>query len=246
MNYLENAVTVISGAASGIGAASSRRLASTGALLVLGDVDEEGLRKVVSDIEAAGGKAVYRVTDVTRPEEFEALVAFAESTYGPVDILINNAGLMLFSYWRERAIVDWNRMIDVNLRGYLHGVAAVLPTMLGRKVGRILNIDSVAGHRAGEAGGVYASTKFFIQGMTESLRKELGGEGIQVGMVSPGVIDTGWPDKLRNGQAKDVATDLSKQAIKPEAVAEAVAFALNQPPGVAINEVIIAPVSQAW
>ncbi len=247
MNYLENAVTVISGAASGIGAASSRRLAGAGARMVLGDVDEGGLKKVVADIESAGGKAVYKVTDVTRVEHFEALVALAKSTYGPVEILVNNAGLMLFSYWKERAITDWDKMIDVNLRGYLHGIAAVLPTMLERKAGRILNIDSVAGHRAGEAGGVYAATKFFIQGMTESLRKEVGvSHGIQVGMVSPGVVGTGWPYKLRDGEAKNVAIDLSKQAIKPEAVAEAVAFALNQPPGVAINEVIVAPVDQAW
>ncbi|MEY9463960.1 SDR family oxidoreductase [Bradyrhizobium ottawaense] len=247
MKYLENAVTVISGAASGIGAASSRRLAGAGARVVLGDVDEGGLKKLVADIESTGGKAVYKETDVTRVEDYEALVALAESTYGPVDILVNNAGLMLFSYWKERAIADWDKMIDVNLRGYLHGIAAVLPTMLERKAGRILNIDSVAGHRAGEAGGVYAATKFFIQGMTESLRKEVGvSHGIQVGMVSPGVIDTDWSDKLRDGAAKDVAIDLSKQAIKPEAVAEAVAFALNQPPSVAINEVIVTPVDQAW
>lgn len=247
MNYLENAVTVISGAASGIGAASSQRLAKAGARVVLGDIDEDGLKKVAADIEAAGGKAVYKVTDVTHFKDFEALVALAESTYGAVDILVNNAGLILFSYWKERAVAEWEKMIDVNLRGYLHGIAAVLPTMLERKAGRILNIDSVAGHRAGEAGGVYAATKFFIRGMTESLRKELGAShGIQVGMVSPGVIDTGWPYKLREGAAKNVAIDLAKQAIKPEAVAETVAFALNQPPGVAINEVIVAPVDQAW
>ena len=246
-NHLQNAVTVITGAASGIGAASARRLAASGAKLVLGDLDEDGLKKVVSDIKDAGGTASYKLTDVASYEAFEALVAFAEETYGPVDILVNNAGLMLFSYWEERAIADWDKMIDVNLRGYLHGIAAVLPTMTKRKAGRIINMDSVAGHRAGEAGGVYAATKFFIQGMTESLRKEVGvSSGIQVGMVSPGVIDTGWPHKLRDGKAKDVAVDLSKGSIKPEAVAEAVAFALNQPKGVAINEIIVAPVDQAW
>ncbi|SDD78313.1 short chain dehydrogenase [Bradyrhizobium brasilense] len=135
MKYLENAVTVISGAASGIGAASSRRLAGAGARMVLGDIDEGGLKKLVADIDSAGGKAVYKVTDVTHVEDFESLVALAESTYGPVDILVNNAGLMLFSYWEERAIADWDKMIDVNLRGYLHGIAAVLPSMLERKAG---------------------------------------------------------------------------------------------------------------
>ncbi|EZP54349.1 Short-chain dehydrogenase/reductase SDR [Sphingomonas sp. RIT328] len=247
MNYLDRTVAIVTGAASGIGAASAKRLAAAGARLVLGDVDATGLEQLVAEIEASGGQAIHKVTDVTRYEDLEALVATAEEAFGPVDILVNNAGLMLFSYWQERAIADWNKMIDVNLRGYLHGIAAVLPGMMERKAGRIINMDSVAGHRAGEAGGVYAATKFFIQGMTESLRKEVGvSHGIQVGMVSPGVIDTGWPDKLRDGQAKGVALDLSKQAIKPEAVAEAVAFALNQPSGVAINEIIVAPVAQPW
>lgn len=247
MSRLDNAVTIITGAASGIGAATARRLAQAGARLVLGDVDQEGLGTLVAEIEQAGGTATSKITDVASFEAFEALVAHAEATYGPVDILVNNAGLMLFSYWKERALADWDKMIDVNIRGYLHGIAAVLPTMLERKSGRIINMDSVAGHRTGEAGGVYAATKFFIQGMTESLRKEVGvAAGIQVGMVSPGVIDTGWPQKLREGDAKDVAVDLAKGAIKPEAVAEAVAFALNQPEGVAINEIIVAPVDQAW
>lgn len=247
MNYLEQTVAIVTGAASGIGAASAKRLAAAGVRLVLGDVDATGLEELVAEIKASGGQAVHKVTDVTRYEDVEALVATAEGAFGPVDILVNNAGLMLFSYWKERAIADWDKMIDVNLRGYLHGVAAVLPGMMERKAGRIINMDSVAGHRAGEAGGVYAATKFFIQRITESLRKEVGvSHGIQVGMVSPGVIDTGWPNKLRDGQAKDVALDLSKQAIKPEAVAEAVAFALNQPAGVAINEIIVAPVDQPW
>lgn len=247
MKYLENAVTIITGAASGIGAASAWRLAQAGARVVLGDIDALGLEQLVANIKENGGQAIHKVTDVARYDDFEALVATAQEAFGPVDILVNNAGLILFSYWHERALADWDKMIDVNLRGYLHGIAAVLPGMIERKAGRILNLDSVAGHRAGEAGGVYAATKFFIQGMTESLRKEVGAShGIQVGMVSPGVIDTGWPLKLRDGPAKDVALDLTKQAIGPESVAETVAFALNQPPGVAINEIIVAPVDQAW
>ncbi|WP_267347058.1 SDR family oxidoreductase [Sphingomonas sp. GM_Shp_2] len=246
-NRLKNAVTIITGAASGIGAASARRLGTAGARLVLADLDQRQLDALVAEIRESGGEAIGRVTDVTDYAQVEALVAAGEEAFGPIDILVNNAGLMLFSYWKDRALADWDKMIDVNLRGYLHGIAAVLPGMLERKAGRILNMDSVAGHRAGEAGGVYSATKFFVQGMTESLRKEVGvSHGIQVGMVSPGVIDTGWPDKLRDGPAKDVAIELAKNAIKPEAVAEAVAFALNQPKGVAINEVIVAPVGQPW
>ncbi|WP_066778845.1 SDR family oxidoreductase [Sphingomonas sp. CCH5-D11] len=180
MQYLESAVTIITGAASGIGAASARRLAQAGARVVLGDVDAAGLEQLVAEIRESGGQAVHKVTDVARYEDLEALVATAEEAFGPLDILVNNAGLMLFSYWKERALADWDKMIDVNLRGYLHGIAAVLPGMMERRAGRILNLDSVAGHRAGEAGGVYAATKFFIQGMTESLRKEVGAEHADV------------------------------------------------------------------
>lgn len=195
----------------------------------------------------AGGQAAGKVTDVTRVDDLTALVAFAEETFGPVDILVNNAGLMLFSYWNEVKVADWDKMIDVNLRGYLHAIAAVLPGMIERGSGRILNMSSVAGHHVGEAAGVYGATKFFIRAITESLRQELGtANGIQVGTVSPGVIDTGWSDKLPDGPAKDSAQSLNAVAIPPEAVADAVAFALNQPPGVAINEVIVAPTKQPW
>jgi NADP-dependent 3-hydroxy acid dehydrogenase YdfG len=247
MNYLKNSIVVITGASSGIGAATAKRLAADGAKVVLAATNEDKLKGVVAEIQAAGGVAVYKVTDVTQPEALTELVSFAEATYGPVDVLVNNAGLMLFSYWKECALGDWNQMIDTNIRGYLHAIAAVLPSMLDRKAGRILNMASVAGHHPGEAGGVYGATKFFIRGMTESLRKEVGvSNNIQVSLVSPGVIDTGWPDKLADGPAKDAAQALSEKAISAEAIANAVSYALNQPPNVSVSEVIVAPTNQAW
>lgn len=247
MNHLNNAVAIITGASSGIGAASARRLAANGARVVLAARNEDELTALADEIRNAGGQAVGKATDVTKAEDLTALVAFAEETFGPVDILVNNAGLMLFSYWKEVKLADWDKMIDVNLRGYLHAIAAVLPGMIERGGGRILNMASVAGHHVGEAAGVYGATKFFIRGITESLRQELGtANGIQVGMVSPGVIDTGWSDKLSAGPAKDTAQSLNGVAIPPEAVADAVAFALNQAPGVAINDLIVAPTKQPW
>jgi NADP-dependent 3-hydroxy acid dehydrogenase YdfG len=247
MNYLKDKVVIITGASSGIGAASARRLAKDGARVVLAALDADALDEVVAEITSSGGIAASKVTDVTEPEQFASLVAFANDTFGPVDVLVNNAGLMLFSYWKDMALDQWNKMIDVNLRGYLHGIAAVLPSMLERRSGCILNMDSVAGLRVGDAGGVYGATKFFIRGITESLRKEVAvSHGIQVAMISPGVIDTGWPDKLDEGKAKDVAQDLATGAISPEAVANAVAFALNQPPEVSINDLIVAPTAQGW
>lgn len=126
-------------------------------------------------------------------DEVEGLIEFAAGEYGPVDHLVNNAGLMVFSKWSDRAVDDWDKMIDTNLRGYLHAISAVLPGMIARRSGHILNLGAVAGTRVGGASGVYGATKFFIRGITDSLHQEVGvTHGIQVSMISPGVIDTGW------------------------------------------------------
>ncbi|MCY1643188.1 SDR family oxidoreductase [Methylorubrum sp. SL192] len=247
MSNLTNAVTIVTGASSGIGAATAKRLAASGAKVVLAARNEDKLRALVSEITEAGGTATYRVTDVTDRTDAKALAAFAEETYGPVDILVNNAGLMLFSAWKDTAVDDWDRMIDTNLRGYLHAIAAVLPPMLKRRSGRILNMSSVAGINVGEGAGVYSATKFFVRAITESLRKEVGvANGIQVSMVSPGVIDTGWADKVSDAEGRKAATELNRDAIPPEAVADAVAYALDQPANVTVNDVVIHPTKQAW
>jgi NADP-dependent 3-hydroxy acid dehydrogenase YdfG len=207
MSNLLNAVTVVTGASSGIGAATAKRLAASGAKVVLAARNEDKLRVLVSEITEAGGTATYRVTDVTDRADAKALAAFAVETYGPVDVLVNNAGLMLFSAWKDTAVDDWDRMIDTNLRGYLHAIAAVLPSMLERRSGRILNMSSVAGINVGE---------------------------------------TGWADKVSDAEGRKAATELNKDAIPPEAVADAVAYALDQPPNVTVNDVVIHPTKQGW
>ncbi|AAM55011.2 MULTISPECIES: SDR family oxidoreductase [Rhizobium] len=238
MSHLKNKVAIVTGASSGIGAATARGLAEKGARVVLAGRNEERLSQIVEDITGSGGIASYKVADATDFESTKALVAFATTTYGPVDILVNNAGLMLFSYWKDAAVGDWNKMIDTNLRGYLHAIAAVLPSMLERRSGRILNMSSIAGVHVGEAAGVYGATKFFIRGITESLRKEVGvGSGIQVSMISPGVIDTGWADKVHDETGRKIAGELNKQGIPPSSVAEAVVYALDQPPEITINDI---------
>jgi len=247
MNYLQNKTAIITGASSGLGAASARALSVKGVRVVAAALDQEGLDAIVSELKANGGEAVGRVSDVTNLEDMKALAQFAQDSFGSVDILINNAGLMLFSTWADLAVDDWEKMINVNIKGYLNGVAAVLPFMLKQKSGQILNMDSVAGHQVGPSAGVYSATKFFVQAMTESMRKELGvHHGIRVNTVSPGVTNTGWADKVTDPAGRKAAQELNKIAIAPDDIGKAVVYALDQPANVTVNEVIISPTRQDW
>lgn len=247
MNYLQNKTAIITGASSGLGAASARALSALGVRVVAAALDQKGLDAIVSELKATGGEAVGRVSDVTKLEDMKALAQFAQDSFGSVDILINNAGLMLFSSWVDLAVDDWENMINVNIKGYLNGVAAVLPFMLKQKSGQILNMDSVAGHQVGPSAGVYSSTKFFVQAMTESMRKELGvHHGIRANTISPGVINTGWADKVTDPEGRKAAQELNKIAIDPADIGRAVVYALNQPANVTVNDLIISPTRQDW
>lgn len=247
MNYLQNKTAIITGASSGLGAASARALSEKGVRIVAAALDQQGLDAIVSELKGKGGEAVGCVSDVTNPEDMKALAQFAQDSFGSVDILINNAGLMLFSNWVDLATDDWEKMINVNIKGYLHGIAAVLPFMLKQKSGQILNMDSVAGHQVGPAAGIYSATKFFVQAMTESMRKELGVQhGIRVNTVSPGVINTGWADKVTDPAGRKAAQELNKIAISPDDIGRAVVYALNQPENVTVNDLIISPTRQDW
>ncbi|MEU9061798.1 SDR family oxidoreductase [Streptomyces sp. NPDC048430] len=247
MNHLQDKVVVITGASSGIGAVSAKALAARGAKIVAAARGQEDLDQLVADIEKSGGTAAGRLTDVADAADMQALADFTVATYGRVDVLVNNAGLMLFSYWKDLALDDWNRMLDVNIRGYLNGVHAVLPVMLRQKSGHILNMDSVAGHQVGDGAGVYSATKFFVQAMTESMRRELGvREGIKASTISPGVIDTGWAEKVTDPAGRKAAQELNAIAISPESIADAVVYALDQPADVTVNDLVISPTRQNW
>lgn len=247
MNHLQNKTAVITGASSGIGAATALKLARHGVNIVAAALDQDGLDRVIESIKSEGGHAAGLVTDVTRPEDTQALVKYAMEAFGPVDILINNAGLMLFSSWSDVVWDDWNKMVDVNIKGYLNAIAAVLPGMLEKKDGQILNMASVAGHQVDAGAGVYSATKFFVHAMTESMRKDLGvNKGIRVNTISPGVINTGWADKVSDPEGRKIAQELTKIAISPQDVASAVVYALNQPKNVTVNDLIISPTRQNW
>lgn len=247
MSNVKNTVIVITGASSGIGAASAIKLASLGGKVVLAARNEEKLKALVAEIRNAGGEASYYVTNVTDKTSLVGLVEFAIKQYGRIDSLVNNAGLMLFSDWKDVVVDDWEKMIDTNIKGYLYAIAAALPQMLKQGHGKILNMSSVAGLHVGGSSGVYSATKFFIRGITESLRKEVGVDsGIQVSMISPGVIDTGWANKVSDAKGREAAKALNEIAITPEQVADAVAYALDQPTNLTINDIVIHPTKQDW
>ncbi|MCK9706378.1 SDR family oxidoreductase [Pseudomonas syringae] len=247
MSNVKNTVIVITGASSGIGAASAIKLASLGGKVVLAARNEEKLKALVAEIRNAGGEASYYVTNVTDKTSLVGLVEFAIKQYGRIDSLVNNAGLMLFSDWKDVVVDDWEKMIDTNIKGYLYAIAAALPQMLEQGHGKILNMSSVAGLHVGGSSCVYSATKFFIRGITESLRKEVGVDsGVQVSMISPGVIDTGWADKVSDAKGREAAKALNEIAITPEQVADAVAYALDQPTNLTINDIVIHPTKQDW
>lgn len=247
MKKLNESVTIITGASSGIGAATALKLAKAGSSIVLISRADDKIEKVKLQIEEGGGKAEIFVADVTDIDQMKAMVDFTIEKFGRVDNLINNAGLMLFSQWKDVAIDEWNAMIDTNIKGYLNAIAVVLPKLLEQKSGHILNMGSVAGININVGAGIYHGTKFFVRAITESLRKEVSvHKGIKISLISPGVVNTGWADKVTNKEGAEIAAELNKQAIEPEDIANAVLFAFNQPDNVNVNDIVISPTLQDW
>ncbi|WP_426474612.1 SDR family oxidoreductase [Chryseobacterium balustinum] len=247
MKKLNESVTIITGASSGIGAATALQLAKAGSSIVLVSRADDKIEKVKRQIEEEGGKAEIFVADVTDVDQMKAMVDFTIKKFGKVDNLVNNAGLMLFSQWKDVAIDEWNATIDTNIKGYLNAIAAVLPKLLEQRSGHILNMGSVAGINIDVGAGIYHGTKFFVRAITESLRKEVSvHKGIKISLISPGVINTGWADKVTNKEGAEIAAELNKQAIEPEDIANAVLFAFDQPDNVNVNDIVISPTLQDW
>jgi NADP-dependent 3-hydroxy acid dehydrogenase YdfG len=247
MSYIKDKVIIITGASSGIGKATAIHLAKQGASVVLASIDEDGLKNVAERIKQEGGISHYKLVDVTVHNEFQSLVDFTLDRCGRVDALINCAGTMLFSMWDNAHVDEWEKMIDLNLKGSLYGIASVLPHMKKYGSGQIINVGSIAGHAVGEGHGVYSSTKYAIKAITESLRKEVSVKhNIQAVLVSPGVIATNWQDRVTDKDVKAVLGELNKVAIDVEYVAEAIGFVVNHPANVMINDVMVTPTAQEW
>lgn len=234
-------VVLITGASSGIGEATARLLAANGARVVLGARRTERLQAIANDIDKTGGVAKFRSLDVTVRDDMEAFVTFAETEFGAVDVLLNNAGVMPLSPLAALKIDEWNWMIDVNIRGVLHGIAAVLPRMEARGQGHIINVSSIGGFVVQPTGAVYSATKFAVRAISEGLRKESG--KIRCTCVYPGVVTSELADTISDPVARERMRTYRKIAIEPAAIGRAIQFAIEQPNDVDVNEIVVRPLA---
>jgi len=237
---IQGKVIAITGASSGIGEGAARLLAAKGAKLMLGARRTDRLEALVAEIEAAGGTAQYRALDVTDRADFEAFVAATEEAFGPLDVLVNNAGIMPLSLFTSLKVDEWNAMIDVNIRGVLHGIAAALPGMKARGSGQFVNISSIGGHRVWPTCGVYSATKYAVLAISDGLRMEH--DDIRVTVVSPGVVESELAGTITDPVALAGMDEFRKIALTPDAIARAIAYAVEQPADVDVNEIIVRPV----
>ena len=239
-----NKVIAITGASSGIGRATAQLLASRGYVVVLGARRADVLAALASELNDAGGQATYHVTDVTRRADLEGLVGHAVKCFGRLDAIVNNAGIGPISRFDALRVEDWDAMIDVNLRGVLYGIAAVLPVFARQGGGHVINVISTAGLRIVPTMGVYAATKNAVRTLTEALRQEAG-PNLRVTEVSPGVIATNFASSMTDERAKAAVEERLKGiAIPPDAIARGILFALEQPPEVDVGSIVIRPTAQ--
>ncbi len=236
---LAGKIVLITGASSGLGEATARHLAARGAYVVLGARRLERLETLAHELRAAGGSVEFRALDVTDLADVRAFADFALRRHGRIDVIVNNAGVMPLSPLAELKIDEWNRMIDVNIRGVLHGIAAVLPHMTARKSGHVINISSIGGFQVWPTTAVYSATKFAVRAISEGLRLET--KDIRVTTISPGVVESELANTITHPATQRMIEDFRQVALTPDAIARAVAYAIEQPADVDINELVIRP-----
>jgi NADP-dependent 3-hydroxy acid dehydrogenase YdfG len=242
MEGIAGKVVVITGASSGLGEAAARALAAGGAKLVLGARRLERLHALVAEL--GGGIAVQ--TDVSKREQVQALVDQAVEAHGRIDVIINNAGLMPLSPLTRGKVDDWDRMIDVNIKGVLYGIAAALPYMKAQKSGHVINVSSVAGHKVRPGNTVYAATKHAVRVISEGLRQEVKAYNIRSTIISPGAVATELPDSVTEADVAENVRKVYESAISADSFARTVIFAMSQPEDVDINEILFRPTAQEF
>ena len=244
-NGIQDKVAVITGASSGLGEATARLLSAHGASVVLGARRTDRIQSLARELTAAGGRALAITVDVTHREQVSELVDGAVRTYGRIDVMINNAGLMPQALLERLQVDQWDRMIDVNIKGVLYGIAAALPQMKQQKSGHFINVSSVAGHVVRPGSTVYAATKFAVRALSEGLRQEVKPYNIRTTVISPGAVATELPNSVTDPDAAErVRNFYANAAIPADSFARVVAFAISQPEDVDINEVVFRPTCQ--
>ena len=244
MQNIKDKVVVITGASSGLGEATARALAKEGAKLVLGARRVDRLKALASEL-SLGDKAAVE-TDVSNYAQVKHLVDHAVKLHGRVDVVLNNAGLMPLSPLDRLKIEDWDRMIDVNIKGVLYGIAAALPHMKAQKSGHIINVSSVAGHKVRLGGAVYSATKTAVRVISEGLRQEVKPYNIRTTIISPGAVESELPDSVTEPDVAENVRKVYEAAIPADSFARAVVYAMSQPEDVDINEILFRPTRQEF
>lgn len=238
-------VIVITGASSGLGEAAAKHLSALGATVVLGARRADRIETLAKEIQDQGGKALAMATDVTKRDQVTKLVDAAVDQFGRVDVILNNAGIMPLSPMDRLNVEEWDTMIDVNIKGVLNGIAAVLPHMKAQKSGQIINTSSVAGHKVFTGSAVYSATKFAVRALTEGLRMEVKPYNIRTTIVCPGAVKTELLEHITEADIQQANQEyVGEVGISPHSFAQVVAFAISQPEDVDINEIIFRPTSQ--
>lgn len=245
-NGIRGKVVVITGASSGIGEVAARHLAAEGARVALGARRTDRLDGLAREIRHAGGEVRTRATDVTRRADVEALVGDAHEAWGRIDVIVNNAGIMPLSPLERLLVEDWDRMIDVNVKGVLYGIAAALPIMKAQKSGHVITVSSVAGHKVRSGSAVYSATKTAVRVISEGLRQEVKPYGIRCTLISPGAVTSELPNSVTVPELQERVRSAYAIAIPPESIARSIAWAISEPANVDVNEILIRPVEQEY
>jgi len=241
MSNIHNKVVLITGASSGIGEAAARLIAAKGAHVVLGARRTNRLEKLVGEIRSEGGSASARALDVTDLSSMQAFVEFAKAQHGKVDVIINNAGVMPLSPLAALKVDEWNQMLDVNVRGVLHGIGAVLPDMQAQGFGQVINISSIGGLAVSPTAAVYCATKFAVRAICDGLRQET--DKIRVTVVCPGVVESELADSISDEVAREEMRAFRSVALSADAIARALVYAIDQPDDVDVSEIVVRPVA---
>lgn len=244
---LQDQIIIVTGASSGIGEATAEKLAAHGAKVVITARREDRLQELKEKIESNGGKALAITADVTSKEDWNKIIQQTSETFGDATALVNNAGLMPLSFVKKLKTDEWEKMVDVNIKGVLNGVAAVLPKMMDHKQGHIINISSVAGRKVYPGGAVYSATKFAVRAFSEGLRSELAPEfNIRVTSIEPGAVDTELTNTITDDDVREniMKPMLDIEPLQSNDIAESILYALRQPEHVNVQELMVMPTEQ--